>query len=249
MTRFRAALTHLLISATLAAIVIGLILFGWYPLPYFWAMGGPMLIGLLVGIDVVLGPLMTMILFNPAKSRRALMLDLTLIGVVQLGALAYGVHSGYVGRMAYGVFVNDRFHLVQASELAPALMDKASDPAFKQVPFISRRIIGTEVPDNETARSDLAFYKAVGAGPQQMPQFYMPLSNNREQLRAARIAREQIERRQPALATRIEQLLDTRDLTWEDTAVLPFEMDTATYTAVVDLRTCTLMQVFPTAPR
>jgi hypothetical protein len=72
MTRFKAASTHLSISIVLASIVIGLIIFGWYPLPLFWDIGGPMLIALIVGIDVVLGPAMTLILFNPKKSRREL---------------------------------------------------------------------------------------------------------------------------------------------------------------------------------
>lgn len=248
MTRSKAALTHLLISTTLAAVVIGLILFGWYPPPYFWAMGGPMLIGLLVGVDVVLGPVLTLILFNPRKSRRELTLDLSLIGAVQLAALLYGLHSGYVGRMVYGAFVEDRFRLVQASEIAPALLEKAA-PEFRTLPFAGHRIIGTQIPDTETARSDMTFYQAVGVGPQQMPQFYVPLAMNREQLRAAAIAQQVLRERQPELAAQIEQLLAARSLPWRDAAVLPFETDTATYTAVVELNTPRLLKVFTTPPR
>ena len=63
---------HFTISAILASCVIGLLMFGWYRLPYFWAVGGPMLLVLIIGIDVVLGPTMTLIVFNPAKSGRHL---------------------------------------------------------------------------------------------------------------------------------------------------------------------------------
>ncbi len=248
MTRFKAALTHLLISTTLAGIVICLILFGWYPLPFFWALGGPMLLGLLVGVDVVLGPLMTMILFNPGKSRRALATDLTLIGIIQISALVYGIHSGYIGRMAYGVFVGDSFYLVEASELAPALLQKA--PAeFQQLPFASQRIIGTVVPDTDQARSDLTFFKTVGLGPQHMPEYYVPLDQNREQIRNAALARDALQKRHPTLVHDIQQLLDTHQLTWSDVAVLPFDVDTDTYTAVVNLQDMSMLKVLRQSPR
>lgn len=248
MTRFKAALTHLLISTTLAGIVICLILFGWYPLPYFWALGGPMLLALIVGIDIVLGPLMTMILFNPAKSRRELTLDLTIIGIVQLSALTYGIHSGYVGRMVYGVFAGNSFYLVEASEMVPSFLQKAQ-PEFQQLPFAGYRIVGTVVPDTEKARDDLAFFKAVGVGPQHMPEYYVPLDQNREQIRTAALAREPLQKRHPALAQDIQKLLDAHLLAWSDVAIVPFDVDTDAYTAVVNLQDMSILKVLRQSPR
>lgn len=249
MTRFKAATTHLLISTALASIVICLIVFGWYPLPFFFALGGPMLIALIVGIDVVLGPLMTMILFNPNKSRRALTIDLTLIGIVQLGALVYGMHSGYVGRMAYVVFVENTFRLVEASELAPNLMQKAQDPEFKYVPFAGYRVVGTTIPDTEQAKSDLTFFKAIGAGAQHMPQFYVPLSMNREQMLRSAIARETLEKKRPGLVNSIQTALNRSQLSWTDIVVLPFDLPTATWTAVVNLKNMALLEIYREPPR
>jgi hypothetical protein len=248
MTRLKATLTHLLISTTLAGIVICLILFGWYPPPYFWALGGPMLLALLVGIDIVLGPLMTMILFNPAKSRRELTLDLTIIGIVQLSALSYGIHSGYVGRMVYGVFADDAFHLVEASEIAPGLLQKAQ-PEFQRLPFAGHRIIGTVIPDTDKARSDINFFKAIGAGPQLLPEYYVPLDRSREQIKTAALARDDLQKKHPALVVDIQKLLDAHQLAWGDVAVVPFEVDTDTYTAVVILQDMSLLEVLRQSPR
>ncbi len=247
MTRFKAAFTHLLISTMLAGIVICLILFGWYPLPYFFSLGGSILLTLIVGIDVVLGPLMTMILFNPAKTRRELTLDLTLIGIVQLGALYYGIHSGYVGRMVYGVFSANSFYLVEASELAPNLLEKAA-PEFRQLPFVGHRIIGTIVPNTEKAKNDISFFKKIGVGPQHLPEYYVPLERNREQIRAASLNKEVLQQR-PMLVHGIEEVLDRHQLSWDDVAVVPFDVDTDTYTAVVNLREMSMLEVLRLSPR
>src|ERR1043165_7159180 len=68
----RAAVIHLgfsaLVGLTTAAIVFGL----WFPYPYRDVAGGQYLFMLLVSVDVVCGPLLTMVLFSPLKSRREL---------------------------------------------------------------------------------------------------------------------------------------------------------------------------------
>ena len=64
MSRWKAALIHLCISAAIAAIVSALLLFVWYPPPYFHAGGAGELLVLVVGVDVTLGPLITFIVFK-----------------------------------------------------------------------------------------------------------------------------------------------------------------------------------------
>lgn len=248
MTRFKAALTHLLISTTLASIVMCLIVFGWYPLPFFWDIGGPMLLALIVGIDVVLGPLMTMILFNPKKSRRELTLDLTLIGAIQLSALIYGLHSGYIGRASYGAFYEGQFHLVYAADLAPKFVAEATQPQFRQVPWIGQSYIGVVVPDTAQNRSDMAFFGAIGAGPERFPKFYQSLSDVKAQLQQAALSKEKLQRTSPALVSKIDSLLTAQQLGWSDVAVLPFDLRTATYTAVVNLKQVSMLKVLRDDP-
>ena len=249
MNRFKAAFIHFLISAGLAAIVVCLLMFGWFPLPYFWAIGGPLLLALIIGIDVVLGPLMTMILFNPGKSRRALTLDLSLIAIVQLSALGYGLHSGYVSRLVFHVFDGKSFQLVQAGDVAANFLQKASLPQFQQLPFASQTFAALQVPDDAQTRSDLTFFGALGVGPQFMPQYYVPLEQARAQLLKAAIPAAQISATHPALAKQIDTLLDSRGLNWQQVILVPFEVKTATYTAVVQSHPLQVIKVLAQSPR
>ena len=73
----------------------------------------------MVGVDVVCGPLLTLVLFNPAKSRRELRLDLSLVAVIQLAALAYGLYSISLARPVIQAFETDRFAVVSAVEIDP----------------------------------------------------------------------------------------------------------------------------------
>src|SRR5262249_31768987 len=88
-TRWQAAPIHLLISAAIATAVVSSMLLLWYPRPFFAAAGGATLLVLLIGVDVVLGPLLTLVVYDPRK--KTLALDLAIIAALQLAALAYGV--------------------------------------------------------------------------------------------------------------------------------------------------------------
>ena len=68
MSRLKAFSTHLAISAANAASVIGLMLLLWYRPPFFSALGGQHLLLVLLGVDVVLGPVFTLMIFNPGRA-------------------------------------------------------------------------------------------------------------------------------------------------------------------------------------
>ena len=88
LTRWHASGAHLLISAAIAAAVLTLMLTVWYPPPLFEAAGGNDLALILIGVDVVIGPLLTLIVFKPGK--RGLRFDLAAIAVFQLAAARAG---------------------------------------------------------------------------------------------------------------------------------------------------------------
>jgi hypothetical protein len=115
MTRTRAALTHLAICIVVALVLLSLFWWVWYPSPLFQAVGGTHIFLLLLGIDVALGPLLTLVVFNPAK--KSLKFDLAVIAAVQIAALVYGVFTLLSGRPVYIVNAGYRFDVVQASEV------------------------------------------------------------------------------------------------------------------------------------
>jgi hypothetical protein len=75
MSRWKASSIHLALSATIAVSVLALMLLLWYAPPFFSALGGYHLLLILLGVDVSLGPLITLIIFNPKKDRKALTFD------------------------------------------------------------------------------------------------------------------------------------------------------------------------------
>lgn len=100
--------------AAIAAVVVFLI---WYPQPYLEMLGGGSLFLLIVGVDVVCGPLLTFIIFDPKKSRRELILDLSLVAILQATALAYGVYTMALTRPIYIAYELDRFRVISLADL------------------------------------------------------------------------------------------------------------------------------------
>lgn len=123
--RAKAAALHLALSLGVAALA-ALLVFGlWYPYPYRDSSGGRELFLLLVTVDVILGPLITLTVFNRKKPRSQLVRDLAVVGLIQLAALAYGLWTVCVARPVHLVYENDRFTVVHAIDVPVELLSQA----------------------------------------------------------------------------------------------------------------------------
>lgn len=132
--RLRASGIHLGLSLVIAALAAVLVFGFWYPYPYREISGGRSLFLLLVSVDVVLGPLITFTIFNRAKPRRELITDLSLVGLLQIAALCYGLWTVYAARPVHLVFEYNRMTVVHAVDIDPALLAKAP-PALQRLPM------------------------------------------------------------------------------------------------------------------
>ncbi len=110
MTRFKAALIHLFISLIVIGLFLGVVFFIWYPKPLYSIAEVIEPLKLLVLIDVIVGPALTFIIFSKKKSLKLLRIDLSLIALLQILALSYGVYTIYNGRSAIVVFAEGRFN-------------------------------------------------------------------------------------------------------------------------------------------
>jgi hypothetical protein len=146
--------------------------FLWYPGALFEVAGGLDLLLLIICVDVTLGPLITLIVFKPGKW--GLKFDLTVIAILQVAALAYGLYSIAESRPVYITFVKDRFELVRAGELDEADIAQAA-PGFASLSWFGFRMAGARVPrdPNEQLRHmDLAIL--AGRDLQYFPKLYVP---------------------------------------------------------------------------
>ena len=117
LTQFRLKyfVVHLSVSLLLACCCLFLVFYIWYPAPLAKAVGVTSLFFMMLAIDVILGPLLTLIVAE--KRKKLLKLDLVIIFLIQISALAYGLYNISNGRPAWIVFDSLRFDVAQANNI------------------------------------------------------------------------------------------------------------------------------------
>jgi hypothetical protein len=168
---------HLLASCIALTLILGTLYFAWYRWPGWYLTDVAKVIGVMVGVDVVLGPLLTFLIASPKKPRRELVRDIAMIATVQLCALVYGGVSLWNGRPLYYAFSEDVLQLVQAydinaEELALARQQKAPlVPHWYSLP----RWIWAPLPQDPEQRQKIVG-SAISGGDDviSMPRYYQP---------------------------------------------------------------------------
>ncbi len=113
----RPAAIHLACGLIVACTIAALLFFIWYPSPYDEFSGGRNLFLLLIGVDVGCGPLLTLLLVTDTKPRRLLVVDITLVLLIQAAAMTYGMHVAWQARPIYLVAEVDRFKVITIGDL------------------------------------------------------------------------------------------------------------------------------------
>jgi len=92
----------------------------WYPAPYFVLDGGWHLVRLFSGAAVVVGPLLTAVVYSRRKGRARLAVDLAAVVALQAALLGFGTWTTHAQRTVMVVFVDGAFYTLN-SELAALL--------------------------------------------------------------------------------------------------------------------------------
>lgn len=214
--KFRALLLHFLVTAAVAAVAAAIIFLVWFPDPFQAMMAGTKLFLLISVCDLVLGPLISLVIYNSRKSRRELITDYTIVGAVQLAAFVYGVLSIANARPVYLAFVGDRFEVVIADDLKDEDLQAAKDP-YRTRPVWGPELIATQTPTDPKERNDLLFASLSGKDIQMHPRYYVPYENAREQLQRAAKPMEALYKRHPEARELIEAAklsVPESDLRW-----------------------------------
>lgn len=184
--RFRAAGIHLGICLVIAAAAALLVFLLWYPYPYREISGGRELFILVVSVDVVLGPLLTLAVFNRAKPRSELRRDLSVIGLLQLAGLAYGLWTVFVARPVHMSFEIDRFRVVHAIDVPPELLDR-TPPGVTALPLTGPTLVAVRPFRSENEKMEATLAALGGVDLSTRPDLWQPYDAARSQvLQAAR---------------------------------------------------------------
>ena len=113
--KFFAFFWHGLISILIAGVALAVVYGVWNPAPLHIATGITKIFLLMVAIDIIIGPLLTFVVYK--KGKKTLKFDLVVIVLLQISALLYGMYSVYSSRPAWLVYNVDRFDLVRVNEI------------------------------------------------------------------------------------------------------------------------------------
>ncbi|MEM7284441.1 MAG: TfpX/TfpZ family type IV pilin accessory protein [Pseudomonadota bacterium] len=175
MNKFKAFAAHLSLSLIVVGLVLGIIVFVWYPDPLFTAMSGWDVVKILIFVDLILGPILTFIVYKPNKP--SLRFDLSVIAFIQIAALAYGTFVFFKERPLYLVHAIDVFHIVTASEVD---RNHTRFDELKQIPLVGPRLAIVFLPDSAEERSKLTEEVVLGgaADIERRPEFYRPYEDH-----------------------------------------------------------------------
>ncbi len=139
--RYQAALGHFGLSLLIFIILGYLVYFCWYPQPLFSIDAGWQGMRILAFVDFVLGPCITLVIFNPKK--KELLKDLAIIALIQISALSYGVYHVYQSRPAIVVYADNQFRTVALSQLE---FFKLPNDITSDIPLLEPKYFYLDIP-------------------------------------------------------------------------------------------------------
>ena len=172
-TRNKAAATHLLISIIIATLIGLAFAFIYFPSYYFTVLDGWHRFLLIIGVDVVLGPLLTLIIFNTKKPKKELLRDVSIIATIQLAALLYGLYVFAQTRPVYTAFNGQVLYIVSANEYLPNAFSFAKPPYDTLPKFGPKEVFVKKIPEDNATKERIM----ISAGEAYWPELYEPMSS------------------------------------------------------------------------
>ncbi|WP_168397450.1 TfpX/TfpZ family type IV pilin accessory protein [Acinetobacter indicus] len=177
--RLKFFLSHLLLSFLIASVVVGLVII-WYPYPLANAVGVTNIFFMLLVIDVIVGPVLSLLVYKEGK--KTLKFDLSVIIIIQIAALCYGVYSIEQGRPAWLVFHADRFELVRKNDILLENIDQAQSQ-FQHVSWSKPQFVAVKSAVSIQQRQNDMFTEVLGGiSLAQQPDRYIELTQAKNQI-------------------------------------------------------------------
>jgi signal transduction histidine kinase len=245
--RARAAGIHLLISLVIAGLA-ALLVFGlWYPYPYREIAGGRDLFLLVVTVDVVLGPAITLAIFDRRKPMRELRRDLTVVGLIQLAGLAYGLWTVWLARPVQLVFEFDRFRVVHAVDI-PAELVARTPAGLVAMPVLGPGMLAVRPFRDEAEKVEATMLALGGIQPAFRPDLWQPYELATERIRRAAKPLGELRQRLAEQASAIDAGAQMAGRPVTDLAYLPLAGRKSFWTVLLDPTTAQVLAFIPLDP-
>lgn len=242
--RLRASGIHLCISLAIASLAALLVFLVWYPYPYGEISGGRELFFILVSVDVVLGPLITLTIFNPTKPRSELVRDLTIVGLIQLAALGYGLWTVFVARPVHLVYEFDRFRVVHAVDVPPELLDQAP-PELRSLPLFGQTAMAVRPFKDPQERYEATMAALQGVQLGFRPDLWEPYTDARMRVLLAATPAARLKERFPDKAELIDEAIAQTGKQEASLVSLPMVGRDSYWTVLLDSSTADVVGFIP----
>lgn len=244
-SKLQAFLIHLTGSAVVVGTLCAVIFFVWYPAPYFAAKGASGVLLVLIGVDLILGPTLTLILFRPRKP--GLVFDLSVILTIQLAALVYGTTALYQERPYYLVFAVDRLEILAYKDVDSSMIEYEE---LRRKPFIGPILAVASLPEGQDEFQRLLEETAFEGKPdiERRPEFWSPYANRSDDVIARARSLAELLERYPEARTEISKLTESLDAEIDDLAYIPLVGRETSFAFVIDAETATPIDIIDVDP-
>ena len=182
MNRWKASALHLLISFCVVGTITGLIYVLWFPHALIRIAGMDRLLVTMLCVDIVAGPLLTLIVFKIHDLRQTRR-DLAVIALLQAAFMSYALHTAWISRPVFLVWSVDHMYLLYANDLDQEDVEQARAPQAGSLSWFGPRLFAVALPKEHEARAaiftDLIVrQKAL----ERLPQHYGPYADQRARI-------------------------------------------------------------------
>tara|TARA_R110002020_G_scaffold315972_1_gene531030 strand:+ start:1366 stop:2154 length:789 start_codon:yes stop_codon:yes gene_type:complete len=168
----RAAAIHLSVSLLIVGALALLVFKVWYPTPLATATGVFVIFAMVFVVDLLIGPLLTLVVYK--KNKKSLVFDLTVIALIQIAALSYGIYSLSQARPVWLAFYNNRFEIVRLNDIEDIYLESAS-PKYIHFSLTGPKWVAAKPRGTFQEIEDLKFGNKLGAKIAHQPALYYPI--------------------------------------------------------------------------
>lgn len=242
--RLRASAVHLLLSA-LVALACAVLVFGlWYPTPFRQISGGDELFLLIVSVDVIVGPLITLAVFDMRKPRKELVRDLAVVAVLQAAALGYGVYTLALARPAVLALESTRLRVVTAVELGASELAQAPE-GLRSLSWTSRLAVAARQPSDGDEKLKAIEMALGGKDIGMRPELWLPPEDTAQAFKDGLIPLERLTTRFPKRTVELDEAIAATGRPATELGYLPLLSRRSDWVALVDRKSGAIVGYAP----
>jgi len=245
--RFQAFGLHIAISMAIGCLGAVVVFLVWYPGVLAYASNVTTIFLMLLGIDITLGPVITLIIYDTKK--KELRRDLLLVSLLQFSALCYGLHTMFVARPVYIVYNAGQFDVAYANDITQRNLDKVTNVAFKKNPVFSPELVSVQLPDDPAVIAQIIKNSITGGpDPYYQPEYYVPYLQQRKAILEALKPMSKLTEYNANNLVSVNRLIEKYRSLNQDVGYLVVKARAHNVTAIVDRQSANLLEISAVNP-